>query len=130
MNENDEIVANLERAASSLQAARILLAAELFNDAASRAYYAVFHAASALLLAEGLNFSSHTGVLRAISLNFVKPGKLEKRYGRSLNWLAELRQVADYGEIQSVSASDVKNAIAEASQFLTQVHQLLQSQES
>jgi uncharacterized protein (UPF0332 family) len=130
MNENDEIVANLERAASSLQAARILLAAELFNDAASRAYYAVFHAASALLLAEGLNFSSHTGVLRAISLKFVKPGKLEKRYGRSLNWLAELRQVADYGEIQSVSASDVENAIAEASQFLTQVHQLLQSQES
>ncbi len=48
----------------------------------------------------------------------------------SLNWLAELRQVADYGEIQSVSASDVENAIAEASQFLTQVHQLLQSQES
>jgi uncharacterized protein (UPF0332 family) len=124
----NEILANLERATSTLQAAKVLLAAGFSNDAASRAYYAAFHAATALLLAEGLSFSSHTGVLRAISLNFVKSGKLAPEYGRNLNWLAELRQVADYGEIRNVSTTDAEKAVVAAEQFFQQVQQLLDRQ--
>lgn len=125
MSYSDEIRANLDRAEATLQAAKVLLATNFLNDAASRAYYAAFHAATALLLSEGLSFSSHTGVLRAVSLNFVKPGKLPNYYGRDLNWLAELRQVADYGEVKNVSASEAERAIATADQFLQQVQQLL-----
>ena len=86
MSNTPEMRSHLERATSSLQAATLLRSAELPNDAASRAYYAVFHAASALLLAQNLEFKSHAGVLRAISLNFVKPGILETSVGRDLNW--------------------------------------------
>ncbi len=28
---------------------------------------------------------------------------LDRSYGRDLNWLAELRQIADYGELRNVS---------------------------
>jgi uncharacterized protein (UPF0332 family) len=121
----NEILANLERATSTLQAAKVLLASGFPNDAASRAYYAAFHSATALLLAEGLSFSSHTGVLRAVSLNFVKSGKLSPDYGRNLNWLAELRQVADYGELRNVSTTDAEKAVATAERFFQQVQQLL-----
>ena len=38
----------------ALQAAEALLKLGLYNDAASRAYYAAFHYARALLLTEGL----------------------------------------------------------------------------
>ncbi len=125
MNNLDEIRSHLERASSSLQAARLLLSSELPNDSASRAYYVIFHAASALLLAQNLEFKSHTGVLRAISLNFVKPGILENKVGRNLNWLAELRQTADYGEMRDVSIPDAEAAINIADSFLNQVYQLL-----
>ena len=125
MSSAEEIAANLERATSALQAAKILLSSELPNDAASRAYYSAFHAATALLLSKGLSFGSHAGILRAVSLNFVKTGELPKNYGRSLNWLAELRQLADYGELRSVSVTDAEQAIASAEQFLQQVRQLL-----
>lgn len=125
MSRNDEIAANLHRADASLQAARVLRAAGLLNDATSRAYYAAFHAATALLLSEDLSFGSHTGVLRAVSLNFVKTGRMPRNYGRDLNWLAELRQIADYGETRDVRASDAERAIETSEQFLSQVRQLL-----
>ena len=51
---SDEIKANLERAAESLRAARLMLDGSFFDFAASRAYYAAFYAATALLLNEGL----------------------------------------------------------------------------
>lgn len=103
MTYSEEVNANLARADSSLNAARLLLSSDLPNDAASRAYYRAFHAASALLLSQKLTFNSHTGVLRGISLHFVKTGLLDRSYGRDLNWLAELRQIADYGELQNVN---------------------------
>lgn len=91
MSSPDEIQVNLDRAKSSLQAAQLLIGKDFLDDAASRAYYAAFHAASALLLSENLSFNSHSGVLRAISLTFIKAGRLDKSHGKNLNWLAELR---------------------------------------
>ena len=46
-----EIDANLSRAEESLAAARSLVESEFYDDGCSRAYYAVFHAATAALLA-------------------------------------------------------------------------------
>jgi len=125
MSYSAETASHLERAATSLQAAQLLVANGLANDAVSRAYYAAFHGAAALLLSRNLTFKSHTGVLRAISLNLVKPGILDKRYGRDLNWLAELRQTADYGEIRNVSMQDAEEAVNTSAQFLRQVQCLL-----
>jgi uncharacterized protein (UPF0332 family) len=122
---SDEIQSNLERAQSSLQSAKILRDANLLDDSASRSYYSVFHAASALLLSKGLTFSSHAGVLRAINLEFVKTGELDRRFGQELNWLAELRQVGDYGEICHVERANVDRAIEQAEQFLVQVNLLI-----
>ena len=73
----------------------------------------------------GTIFNSHTGVLRAISLHFVKTGRLEQRYGRDLNWLAELRQIADYGELRNVAKTDAEQAFETAERFFRQVWQLL-----
>ncbi|MEM7066140.1 MAG: HEPN domain-containing protein [Cyanobacteria bacterium P01_B01_bin.77] len=87
------------------------------DEVASRAYYAAFHAASALLLSKELSFNSHSGVLRAVSLNFVKTGQLDRHYGRDLNWLAELRQVGDYGESRHVTIEEAQTAISVAQSF-------------
>ncbi len=125
MSYPDEIQANLERADSSLKAARLLLESGLPDDAASRAYYAAFHAASALLLSKNLSFSSHTGVLRAISLNFVKTGELDRSIGRDLNWLAELRQVGDYGEVRRVTSTEAEQALEITADFIAQTRSLL-----
>ena len=125
MMHSNEIKANLDRANSSLQDAKLLKDAGLLDDSASRAYYSVFHAASELLLSRELTFNSHAGILRAINLQFVKTGELDRSFGREINWLAELRQVGDYGEIRHVEISDVSRSIEQAEAFLTQVNLML-----
>lgn len=120
-----EIQANLDRSNASLQASKLLKDAGLLDDSVSRAYYSVFHAASALLLSKGLTFSSHAGVLRSINLQFVKTGELDRSFGKEINWLAELRQVGDYGEIRHVEIEDVNRAIQQAEAFLNQVNLML-----
>ena len=63
-----EIAANLARAEQSIQAAKGLAVEGYHDFAASRAYYAAFYGATAVLLNEGLDFSKHSGVIASIHL--------------------------------------------------------------
>ncbi len=64
----------LEQADESLAAARLLVEAGLFRQAAGRAYYAMFYAVLALLAFRGLGASKHSGVLGLFDREFVKEG--------------------------------------------------------
>jgi len=120
-----EIAANLERAEQSIQAARDLAGKGYYDFAASRAYYAAFYGATAILLNEGLDFSKHSGVIASIHQRFVKTGKLSKKHGKDLNWLFEIRSVGDYGSTVHVSALQAEQAIQVAESFLKSVKSLL-----
>jgi uncharacterized protein (UPF0332 family) len=122
----DEIKANLERAQQAVNAARELAAGGYTDFAASRAYYAAFYAATALLLSEELSFGKHSAVLSFIHKEFVRKGKLSKTHGKNLNWLFELRGVGDYGVTLHVSQRDANRAIQVASDFLLAIKELLQ----
>jgi uncharacterized protein (UPF0332 family) len=121
----EEISSNLERADTNLQVARELLEKEYYDVSASRAYYAAFYAASALLLNEGMDTSKHSGVIALIHKHFVKNGKLSKEQGRNLNWLFELRSVGDYGVSLHVAQMDAQRAIDIADDFFVAVKTLL-----
>lgn len=56
----------MSKAAQSLAAARMLETSGFHEQAVSDAYYAMFHAAEALLAEKGLDHSSHRGVLSGI----------------------------------------------------------------
>jgi len=66
-----EIAANLERAEQSVQVAKDLAVKDYHDFAASRAYYAAFYGAIAVLLNEELDFSKHSGVIASIHQRFV-----------------------------------------------------------
>jgi uncharacterized protein (UPF0332 family) len=121
----DEIAAHLERAEQSIQAAQQLAQEGYYDFAASRAYYAAFYAATAVLLHDGLELSKHSAVIASIHQRFVKTGKLDKEQGKALNWLFELRGVGDYGGTAHVSRQEVERAIEVASKFLGAIKLLL-----
>ncbi len=122
---DSEITANLERADDSLQVARDLLEKSHYDVAASRAYYAAFYAASALLLGKDIDPNKHSGVISAIHREFVKTGKLEVAQGKNLNWLFELRGVGDYGVIVHVTEGEAIRAVKVAEDFIGAVKSLL-----
>jgi uncharacterized protein (UPF0332 family) len=121
----NEIASYLERANTSLQVARELFDRDYYDVSASRAYYAAFYAASALLLNEGIDTSKHSGVIALIHQHFVKSGKLSKEQGRNLNWLFELRSVGDYGVSLHVAQGDAQRAVNTAKDFFEAVKALL-----
>jgi len=123
-----EIIANLERAEQSIQAAQMLAAAGYSDFAASRAYYAAFYAATAALLHEGFEFSKHSGVIAYVHRQFVRTGRLAKQHGQDLNWLFELRSIGDYGEIRHVASEEAEKAIRAATAFLQAIKGMLGKQ--
>lgn len=121
----NEISSNLERADTNLQVARELFDKGYYDVSASRAYYAAFYSASALLLNEGIDTSKHSGVIALVHQHFVKSGKLRKDQGRNLNWLFELRSVGDYGVLLHVGLEDARRAVRIAEDFIEAAKTLL-----
>lgn len=76
----------LESAEERLKAARLLLERQMYADAVSRAYYAVFQAARAALATRDLDSRKHSGIIGLFNQQFVKTGILPKDYGKILKW--------------------------------------------
>jgi uncharacterized protein (UPF0332 family) len=71
----------LARARNALSASEALVSQELFDDAISRAYYAMFYAAKALLIRDGVSAGAkHSAVVSAFGRKYAKKGKIEPRY--------------------------------------------------
>jgi uncharacterized protein (UPF0332 family) len=120
-----EITANLQRAETSIKAAKDMIEKGFYDIAASRAYYAAFYAASSLLLKENIDTNKHSGVIASIHRLFVKEGKLDKEQGKNLNWLFELRGVGDYGVSEHVSSGEAYRAVKVAEAFLESAVKIL-----
>lgn len=86
------------RAAAS---AKVLLDTGDPEGACNRAYYAMFDAARAALLASNAPVEpeiakTHSGLISAFSLHLVKTGRVPVALGKALNKAEELRLIADY----------------------------------
>jgi uncharacterized protein (UPF0332 family) len=120
-----EIEAYIKRADESIEAAKELLINGHFDFSASRSYYAIFYASSVLLLNEELEFSKHSGVLAAIHQKFIKTGKIDKSFGKDLNWLFELRSIGDYGVLIHVGKDEAKEAVKIAEKYIAVIKKLI-----
>lgn len=96
-NRRSNADAELLRAGESLRAAAVLVDAGLLHDAESRLYYAIYHAAVALLLTEGIEPRSHAGTANLLGLHFVKTGRMAPDDGRLFARIQKYRLEADYG---------------------------------
>jgi uncharacterized protein (UPF0332 family) len=119
------IDAYLEKAERKLAVAKKLAATGDHEDAVSRAYYAAFHAAQALLLAEGQRAETHRGLLTLFALLLVKPGKIDARFGKFLANLKDDREASDDETFSFVDQAQAQNAIEEAQAFLDEARRLL-----
>ena len=104
---SSEVRALLDKARASHEAATLLRREGYLDFAASRAYYALFYVAEALLLERGLSYSSHSAVIAAFGREFARTGDLDPRFHRYLIDAQDLRQVGDYGTGGNVTADQV-----------------------
>ncbi len=117
----------LARARTSLEAARLLGDAGLAADAVSRAYYAIFHAASALVASIGRSARTHEGLRALVGEHFIRTGLLAPEHGRTLSRIAGDRNDADYNVAAVFTRADVDEDIARATTFVEAVARLVAS---
>ena len=107
----------LSKAKENLEAAQLLLDQGFHGIAASRAYYAMFYLAEALLLRKGLHFSSHSAVIASFGKEFAKTGDLDARFHQYLIKAQSIRQISDYGYNESLPKENVEEVIQWANTF-------------
>jgi uncharacterized protein (UPF0332 family) len=112
----------LRKAEAALSGARLLLGADDTDGACSRAYYAMFDAAHAVLFALGAEaitapIKTHNGLIAKFGQNLVLTGHLAPKYGEALNIVQKYRQLADYSG-DPVSAENAERAVELAAAFV------------
>lgn len=113
------LMAKADRACAS---ARALLDLGDVDGACNRAYYAMFDAARAALLASGAAVSAdigktHSGLIKSFGEHLIKQGPVPKEMGRLLKRAEEVRLVADYKN-DSVELVDAAEIVQQAEVFV------------
>ncbi len=93
--------------------------------AANRLYYAVFHAATALLVDKSLTAKSHAGVVRVLCKEFVLNGKLDKDDARLISRLQNMRNSGDYDDLFDWTEDDVTPLIEPTEQLIRKIRSLI-----
>ncbi len=109
---------HLERATEFLGAAKALLSAEYASVAVGRAYYAMFHAATAALLERDIVRSSHHALIAAFGQFVVKPGDVDERFHAYLRDAFTLRSDSDYLPSPAVSVEEAQSVTQKADEFV------------
>ena len=108
----------LEMAEERLHSSKVLLEAGSYKDSIGRSYYAMFTAVRALLAMEGQDFSKHAGVIAYFQKEFVKTGKVDRKYSKYISQAFQIRNNTDYADFLIVSAQDAKEQYEKAKEFL------------
>ncbi len=108
----------LHKANTALSSAKLLLESGDADGACNRAYYTMFDAARAALMAfqksdEVLTIKTHSGLISSFSLQLVKPGLIDIELGKALNKVEDLRLIADY-KGDAITLYDAKWAVEQA----------------
>lgn len=117
----------LAKADRALAAAQSLLDHGDPEFAISRAYYAMYYAATGILHERGLAFRKHTAIHAAVAEHFTRTGALDPKYHRWILDAFDARITADYGVEADFTAQDAALRIDRAREFAAAVRKLLQA---
>ena len=92
----------------------------------NRAYYSMFYALLALFLKAGVNIktSKHIGVISIFDSEFVKAGKVDRQYSKSLHALFDARLEGDYKENVEVASEDASEHVKLADEFIKAIKEI------
>ena len=121
------ITERIDKARRKLRSAEHCLAAGDLEDAASRAYYAMFHAAYAALLPFRVAPKGHKGLAAMLSLHRVKPGHIAIDHDRAFVAARDQREYSDYDVAIILGDALARSIVEDARRFVETIEKLLQA---
>jgi uncharacterized protein (UPF0332 family) len=125
LNKRYQIQMYLDHARQSLDSAAASIENNFYATAINRSYYAIFYAASGLLLVQDISRSKHSGVVAAFRQHFVKPGLIEPEYSDIYGDVMDARMASDYDIIFKTDSVTAKEKLEDACQFVERVSHYL-----
>lgn len=125
MTKNDEVKRLIEKADKNLQASKNDIKDDFFDSAVSRAYYAMFYCAQALLLTKELRFSKHSAVHSAFGQYFTKTGEVNPELHRILMKAFEIRCNGDYVYMKEITKEEAEQMLKDAECFVLEIQKKL-----
>jgi len=118
----------LEKAKEDLLTAKMSLEGGMLRGSVNRSYYAVFHAARALLALEGADYKKHVGVIAHFHREYVKTGLFDKTHGETISNAFVIRNEADYDDFYVLPKEDAVEQLINAERFTDAVENYIKSQ--
>ena len=115
----------LKKAKETFAEIPILIENNLWRNAANRLYYACFYAANALLINDGHQTNTHSGVKSVLSMYYVKENKIDKSLIKTYGRLFNMRQRGDYEDCVIIEDDDITPLIEPAKKFIAEIERLI-----
>ncbi len=131
LNEIDrkEIVKfRLEKAKATFAEVPVQMDNKFYRTAANRLYYACYYAATALLINDGYEAHTHSGVKTLLGLHYFSQNKIEMPFSKMYRQLFNLRQTGDYEDWVNIDDEEVNPFIEPVEQFIASIEKLISSQ--
>ena len=117
----------LQKAYRNVRSAKLLVADGDFDTAVSRAYYAMFYVAEALLLSKSLAYSKHSAVIAAFGREFARAGVMSPEFHAHLRTASEARKISDYQLASHVTEEETAQRISHAEKLLAAAWEFLKA---
>lgn len=114
-----------DKAENLLAQAEFMCANKLWDTAANRFYYSMYHLAQALLISNGLSAHSHAGLLNMFHMYFVKTGTVSRELGGFFSRMEQMRERADYNCAYDVTESEIAQIRPYVQEFFKAIKGLL-----
>jgi uncharacterized protein (UPF0332 family) len=119
------VKAHLEKAVERLRVAEKLFRDGDYEDAVSRAYYAMYHAARAALSTLNVFPKTHEGVVSEFARKLVLTGVFPKELGKNLANAKAARETYEYSVTATVGKSEAEAILSNAQRLVNAIRKHL-----
>jgi len=119
------VKAHIEKASKRLHVAEKLLCDGEYEDAISRAYYAIYHAAKAALATIDVFPKTHERLVSEFGKRFVLTGIFSKELGKILADAKVARETYEYSITLTAEKGEAETIFANAQRFVAAVNKFL-----
>lgn len=113
--------AHLEKAVDRLRVSEKLFRDGDYEDAVSRAYYAMYHAARAALSTVNVFPKTHEGVVSEFGRKLVLTGVFPKELGKNLANVKAARETYEYSVTATVGKSEAEAILSNAQRLVNAI---------
>lgn len=124
----DLVYHRLETAKEDLKSAKVLSGIGDYRGANNRAYYAIYHAISAVHALKGKAYKKHKDAVSNFNKDYVKTEIFAKKYGRQISHAEVIRHASDYNDFYIASKSETMQLINNAEELISVIEKYCEEQ--